>query len=63
MATVQAFIRTSTKKVDKVNVRFRLRDGRLVDLFHKSDIEVNPDVWDADKQVIKARVIYVKQNG
>lgn len=58
MATVQAFIRTSTKKVDKVNVRFRLRDGRLVDLFHKSDIEVNPDVWDADKQAIKARVIY-----
>ena len=58
MATVQAFIRTSTKKVDKVNVRFRLRDGRSVDLFHKSDIEVNPDIWDADKQAIKARVIY-----
>lgn len=58
MATVQAFIRTSTKKVYKVNVRFRLRDGRLVDLFHKSDIEVNPDIWDADKQAIKARVIY-----
>lgn len=58
MATIQAFIRTTTKKADKTTVRFRLRDGRNVQLFHKSDIEVNPNVWDADKQAIKARVVY-----
>jgi len=58
MATIQAFIRTSTKKADKVVVRFRLRDGRSIQLFHKSEIEVNPDIWDSDKQIIKARVVY-----
>ena len=58
MATIQAFIRTTTKKADKTTVRFRLRDGRNVQLFYKSNIEVNPNVWDADKQAIKARVVY-----
>lgn len=58
MATIQAFIRTSTKKVDKVNVRFRLRDGRSVDLFHQSNIEIDPEIWDNDKQTIKARVVF-----
>ena len=33
MATITAFIRTS-KKSKEVNVRFRLRDGRNVDLYH-----------------------------
>lgn len=61
MATIQAFIRTSTKKADKITVRFRLRDGRGVQLFHKSDIEVNPEIWDADKQAIKARVVYAEK--
>lgn len=58
MATVTAFIRVSTKKVDKANVRFRLRDGRDRQLFYKSNIEVNPSVWDATKQEIKAKVVF-----
>ena len=58
MATIQAFIRTTTKKTNSVNVRFRLRDGRKVQLFHKSELEVNPELWDDNKQSIKAKVIY-----
>ena len=58
MATIQAFIRTTTKKTNSVNVRFRLRDGRKVQLFHKSELEVNPELWDDNKQAIKAKVIY-----
>lgn len=58
MATVQAFIRISTKKADKAKVRFRLRDGRNVQLFHKSEIEVNPAVWDNEKECIKAKVLF-----
>ena len=41
MTTVKAFIRTG-KKDKEVNVRFRLSDGRNVQLFHKSDIMVSP---------------------
>lgn len=44
MATVKAFIRTSTKAKDFVNVRFRLTDGRNIQLFHKSDLKVNPTI-------------------
>ena len=58
MATVTAFIRTTKKKADKVNIRFRLRDGRNIQLFHKSEIEVDPVVWDNKKQEIKAKVIF-----
>ncbi len=58
MATVTAFVRTSKKKADKANVRFRLRDGRDIQLFHKSEIEVNPTLWDNAKQEIKAKVIF-----
>lgn len=58
MATIQAFIRTTTKKTNSVNVRFRLRDGRKIQLFHKSELEVNPELWDDTKQAIKAKVIY-----
>ena len=58
MATVTAFIRVSTKQKEKANVRFRLRDGRDIQLFHKSEIEVNPAVWDVEKQSIKAKVVY-----
>ncbi|MDD3891517.1 MAG: phage integrase SAM-like domain-containing protein [Bacteroidales bacterium] len=57
MATVTAFIRTS-KKTDRANVRFRLRDGRETQLFYKSPLEVNPTVWDAKKQEIKAKIVY-----
>ncbi|EOA60610.1 hypothetical protein HMPREF1214_00124 [Bacteroides sp. HPS0048] len=58
MATVTAFIRVSTKKSEKANVRFRLRDGRKLQLFHKSKLEVNPMCWDATKQEIKAKVLF-----
>lgn len=58
MATIQAFVRVSSKKVEKVKVRFRLRDGRNIDLFYKSEIEVDPNAWDGKSQSIKSRVIF-----
>jgi hypothetical protein len=58
MASVTAFIRTTKKRADRVSVRFRLRDGRNVQLFHKSEIEVPPAAWDDAKQEIKAKVIF-----
>lgn len=59
MATVTAFVRTSTKKSnDKINVRFRLRDGRDVQLFHTSNIVVNYAHWDSTKQELKAKIVY-----
>lgn len=58
MATVKAFIRTSTRKAAAVNVRFRLSAGRGVQLFHSSEIEVPPAVWDDAKQEIKAKVVF-----
>lgn len=57
MATTTAFIRTS-KKSKEVNVRFRLRDGRTVDLYHVSEFLINSDLWDDKKQAIKAKVLY-----
>lgn len=58
MATVKAFIRISNKKVQKANVRFRLSDGRTTQLFHKSELEIEPSAWDAGKQRIKDKVIF-----
>lgn len=60
MASVKAFIRTTSKKAETVKVRFRLSDGRNVQLFHKSEIEVEPDLFDVKNQIIKAKVIYPK---
>ncbi|MBB4037663.1 integrase [Dysgonomonas hofstadii] len=57
MATTTAFIRTS-KKSKEVNVRFRLRDGRTVDLYHVSEFLINSDLWDDKKQAIKAKMLY-----
>lgn len=57
MATITAFIRTS-KKSKEVNVRFRLRDGRSLQLFHTSELIVNSDLWSDEKQSIKAKVLY-----
>ncbi len=56
MARVQALIRANDKATE-ANVRFRLRDGRYVDLFYKSDIKINPKQWDAKKECIKAKVV------
>ncbi|MDR3326778.1 MAG: phage integrase SAM-like domain-containing protein [Prevotellaceae bacterium] len=62
MATVTAFIRTTkTDKNKSINVRFRLRDGREFQLFHKSEIFVFPDKWDKKQQKIKARCIIEEQ--
>jgi site-specific recombinase XerD len=61
MASVTAFIRTSSKKADTVNVRFRLSDGRNIQLFHKSEIEIEPELFDSKKQEVKAKVIYLEK--
>ena len=59
MATVKAFIRTSTKKKEQsAVVRFRLSDGRTTQLYYKSDITVNPDYWDDKKECIKAKILF-----
>ena len=46
MATVKAFIR-SGKKDTFANIRFRLSDGRNIQLFHTSELLVKPSMWDA----------------
>lgn len=56
MATVKALIRT-TKKEGTVNIRFRLSDGRNIQLFHASEIQVDISLWDAKKECIKARAV------
>ncbi len=58
MASVTAFIRVSKKKIDKANIRFRLRDGRNAQFFHASELEINPAYWDSARQEIKAKVLF-----
>ncbi len=58
MTSVTAYIRTTKKKADKVNLRFRVRTGRALQLFHKSDIEVPAAAWDGVRQEIKAKVVF-----
>lgn len=57
MATITAFIRVATSKKKTANVRFRLRDGRKVQLLYASDIEVKPEYWDVKREEIKAKVV------
>ena len=57
MATVKAFIRVSKKDINRAYVRFRLSDGRKLQLFHVSNIEVIPANWDSKRQEIKAKII------
>lgn len=59
MATVSAFIRKSSK--DLAKIRFRLRDGRELQLFYVSDILIEPDLWDNKKQEVKSRVLVSKE--
>lgn len=56
MATVKAIVRTTKKKVE-VNIRFRLSDGRGVQMFHSSGIMVNPDLWDTKNDCVKKRAL------
>ena len=58
MTTIKAFIRVSTKNTERANVRFRLTDGRNIQLFYKSELEVEPKAWDEKNQTIKAKVVY-----
>lgn len=57
MATVKAIVRSNRKNAE-VNVRFRVSDGRDIQLFHGSDIKVKPDIWDSKNDCIKARVVF-----
>lgn len=62
MATITAFIRSSAEKKDReVNIRFRLTDGRKVQLFYKSPLAIIPRVWSNETQSIKAKVAYNEQ--
>mgnify|MGYP000011936820 CR=1 FL=1 len=56
MATVKAIVRT-TRKNAEVNIRFRLSDGRNIQLFHNSEIKVNVELWDAKNDCIKKRAL------
>lgn len=57
MATVTAFVRTSSTKSElNVNLRFRLSDGRKTQLFYKSEIMLNADWWDSKKEKVKSKV-------
>jgi site-specific recombinase XerD len=57
MASVTAFIRANQKS-EKAHIRFRLRDGRNIQLFYKSKLEIKPSIWDPKKQEIKAKILY-----
>lgn len=57
MATVSAFLRTTSAKKDReVNLRFRLTDGRDIQLFYKSSLTILPRLWSNASQAIKAKV-------
>ncbi len=56
MATVKTVVRTNRKNIE-VNVRFRMSDGRSTQLFHCSEIKVNPNLWDSKNDCIKARAV------
>ncbi|MDD2495568.1 MAG: phage integrase SAM-like domain-containing protein [Tissierellia bacterium] len=57
MATVKSFIRT-TKKKGLCNIRFRLTDGRNVQLFAKSNLSIPVECFNPDNEKIKAKIIY-----
>ena len=56
MAIVTAFIRVSTTKKKEANVRFRLRDGRAVQLLYSSELEVRPEHWNPKREEIKVLI-------
>ena len=57
MATVKAFIRVSSKKTEKAAVRFRLFDGRKVEISYRSSLQVAPDLWDPARQEIRPKAL------
>ena len=56
MATVWAFIRTTTKTNTKVRFRVTGDNGEIV--FHTSSFLILPDHWDSKKQGYKAKVVF-----
>ena len=52
METITLKVRT-TKETGTVKLRFRLRDGRDIELYHKSDIETK--ISDLDKLTIEGK--------
>lgn len=58
MATVTAFVRTSSKTKKEVVVRLRLGFGRRGQIFYRTDLLVNPFVWDNKTGHIKTRIKY-----
>lgn len=56
MATIKAFIRTTGAKKE-ANIRFRLSDGRKVQLLYKSSIKVPIALFDAKNECVKKRAI------
>ena len=52
------FIDPPRKKDKKAKVRFRLSDGRKIQLYYKSEIEVLSDNWDSKNETIKAKIVY-----
>lgn len=59
MATITAFMRATNAKNDReANVRFRLTDGRAVQLFYVSELKIFPRLWSNQTQSIKAKVSY-----
>lgn len=57
MATVTASVRTTAKKAGNLKVYFRLTDGRKVQLFYRSEIEVDPNDWNGKKEELKYKAI------
>ena len=60
MATIRAFIRTSSSKKKKepsAAVRFRLCDGRARQFFYTSEIMVDPEAWDPKRECLKSKVL------
>ena len=57
MPSVKAFIRTTSTKKD-ANIRFRFTDGRAIQLFHKSEMTISPEAFDAKKECVKAKIIF-----
>lgn len=55
MATVKAMVRSTARTA---KVRFRLSDGRKVQFFIKSGIEVPVALWDDKNECIRKRAVF-----
>ena len=55
MANLKPFIRTTKKK--EANIRFRLNEGRSIDLFGVSEIKIKPEYWSNETNTLKQRYV------